>query len=312
LQIRSWIIANCTLPFFFKDSWIIVAENFSSKNIANYLNHDSTRFASKLASENSTMSATSPDRGLEINNGLLDSSQYLENRDVSAPFPEGEIALYTAWDHSVNECHLVKANENESISERNIEPGHNDKQNMHSEDLDYIDLTSSTDLWTQSDSNGFESFEYWVLRDAMASNPDLSARSLSLFQAEWQRKNIPRSPGVVSYATTGDSTSETGAISSEANEASQKEQGRHLGKHHLPMRGPDEGDETDDDEPRRKRQKQSRDSNKRYDGPRFACPFYKKDPSKYCPSATAGGNYSGDKFAHCHDYGSVELHRLAR
>lgn len=114
---------------------------------------------------------------------------------------------------------------------------------------------------------------------------------------------------MVSYATTGDSTSETGAISSEANEASQKEPGKHLGKHNLPTRDRDEGDETDD-EPKRKRQKQTRDSNKPYDGPRFACPFYKKDPSKYCPSATAGGNYSGDKFAQCHKYGSIELHRL--
>jgi hypothetical protein len=264
-----------------------------------------------LASENSTMSAISSDRGLEIDNGLLDSSQYLENRNVSAPFPEGEIAPYTTWDHSV-EHHLVGANEKEKISERNVEPGYNDKQNMRSEDLDYLDPTSNTDLWTQSDSNGFESFEYWILRDALASDPDLFARSLSLFQAEWQRKNIPRSPGVVSYATTGDSTSETGAISSEANESSQKEPGRRLGKHNLPMRDPNEGDETDNDEPRRKRQKQTRDSNKPYDGPRFACPFYKKDPSKYCPSATAGGNYAGNKFAHCHDYGSIELHRLVR
>lgn len=274
------------------------------------MNHDSTRCVSNLVSENSNMSATSPDRGLEIDNDLLDSSQYLENRTVSAPFPKGEAALYPAWDHSVDEYHLIEANEKESISERNVELEHNDKYNMHSVDPD-MDPTSNTDLWTQSDSNGFESFEYWVLRDALASDPDLFARSLSLFQAEWQRKNIPRSPGVVSYATTGDFTSENGAISSEANEASQKEPGKHLGKHNLPTRDRDEGDETDD-EPRRKRQKQTRDSNKPYDGPRFACPFYKKDPSKYCPSATAGGNYSGDKFAQCHKYGSIELHRLVR
>jgi hypothetical protein len=275
------------------------------------LNHDSTRFASNLISENSTISATSPDRGLEIDNDLLDSSQYLENKTVSAPISKGEVVLHPSWDHSVDEYDLIEANEKESISELNVELEYNDKHNIHSVDPDYMDPTSNTDLWTQSDSNGFESFEYWVLRDALVSYPDLFARSLSLFQAEWQRKNIPRSPGVVSYATTGDSTSETGAIASEANEASQKKPERHLGKRNLPMEDLDDGNETDD-EPRRKRQKQSRDSNKSYDGPRFACPFYKKDPSKYCPSATAGGNYSGDKFAQCHKYGSIELHRLVR
>jgi hypothetical protein len=277
----------------------------------NDLNHDPTHFVRNLASEYSTVSATSPDRGLEIDDNLLDSPQYLENRTVLDPFPERKIALCTAWNHSVDANRLVEANEKESISEQNIEPKYNDKQNMHSEDLDYMDPISNTDLWTQSDSNGFESFEYWVLQDALASEPDLFARSLSLFQAEWQRKNIPRSPGVVSYATTGDSASETGAILSEANEGRQKETGRHPRKHNIPRRDPDEGDETDD-EPRRKRQKQTRDSNKAYNGPRFACPFYKKDPSKYCPSATAGGNYSGDKFAHCHKYGSIELHHLVR
>lgn len=277
----------------------------------NDVNHDLTRFVGNLASEYPAVSATSPHRGLETDNGLLDSPQYLENRTVSDPFSERKIALCTAWDHSVDANRLAEANEKGSISVQNIEPEYNDKQNVLSEDLDYMDPISNTDLWTQSDSNGFESFEYWVLQDALASDPDLFARSLSLFQAEWQRKNIPRSPGVVSYATTGDSTSETGAILSEANESRQKETGRPPRKHNIPRKDPDEGDETDD-EPRRKRQKQTRDSNKAYNGPRFACPFYKKDPSKYCPSATAGGIYSGDKFAHCHQYGSIELHRLVR
>jgi hypothetical protein len=218
----------------------------------NDVNHDSTRFVSNLASEYPAVSATSPHRGLEINNGLLDSSQYLENRTVSDPFSESKIALCTAWDYSVDANRLAEAKEKGSISEQNIEPEYNDKQNVLSEYLDYMDPISNTDLWTQSDSNGFESFEYWVLRDALASDPDLFARSLSLFQAEWQRKNIPRSPGVVSYATTGDATSETGAILSEANEGRQKETGRPPRKHNIPRKDPDEGDETDD-EPRRKR-----------------------------------------------------------
>jgi hypothetical protein len=195
------------------------------------------------------------------------------------------------------------------VSEQNIEPGQNDKPNMPAENLDDVDPTSNTDSWAQSDSNGFESFEYWVLHDAL--DPDLLARSLSLFQAEWQRKNVPRSPGVISYTTTGESTLETVATSSEANATSQKESGRHLGKHILPAREPDEDDEAED-ERRRKKQKQTRDTNKPYDGPRFACPFYKKDPSKYCPSAVLGGTYAGEKYANCHKYASIELHRLVR
>jgi hypothetical protein len=285
--------------------WIIEADRISVKNIAN--DPDPTH-VSNLVVEHPTVSTTLPDRVFEIND-LPDSFQYLKSITASS-IPDGEIALCTAWGNSVDDYHLAGVDRKESTSERNIKPEHNDKPNMHAEDSDYIDPNDNTGSWIESDSNGFESSEYLVLQDAMASDPDLFARSLPLFQAEWQRKNIPRSPGVISCATTGDSTSETGAISSEVNEASQKKPGSHLDKHTLPGRDPDGGDETDD-EPRRKRQKQTRDSNKPYDGPRFACPFYKKDPAKYCPSATTG-NYSGDKFAQCHKYGSIELHRLVR
>lgn len=269
-------------------------------------NHDLVRFDANV---NSTMRFHSPGWGLDVHDCLRDSFQYPESGTASLLFPENEIAPSTARGHSVDGQHLVDAKEKVKVSEPNIEPGQTEKPNMPAENLDYVDPTSNTDLWAQSDSNGFESFEYWVLRDAL--DPDLLARSLSLFQAEWQRKNVPRSPGVISNTTTGESTSETVVTSSEANATSQKESRRHLGKHNLPAREPDEGDETED-ERRRKKQKQARDTNKPYDGPRFACPFYKKDPSKYCPSTIVGGTNAGDKYANCHKYASIELHRLVR
>jgi len=281
---------------------------FSLKNILNDLNHDLVHFNSNIISGNSAVSFPSPGWGLDIDGH---SFQYPENVTVSSPYPEGELTLSTPRGHSVEEHYIAGASGKENASDQNIKSEHNNKQNIHSENSDYMDPTSNTDSWTQSDSNGFESFEYWVLREALASDPDLFARSLSLFQAEWERKNIPRSPGVVSQATTGDSTSENGGTSTAMNATSQKESERHFGKHNLPTRDPDEGDETDG-ERRPKRQKQTRDSNKPYDGPRFACPFYRKDPSKYCPSTIVGGTYAGDKYANCHKYGSIELHRLVR
>ncbi|KAH6710569.1 hypothetical protein BKA61DRAFT_98974 [Leptodontidium sp. MPI-SDFR-AT-0119] len=159
--------------------------------------------------------------------------------------------------------------------------------------------------WTADHSESREDFEHRILRTALASDPDLFARSLSLFQAEWERRRIPQSPGVVSCVTSGESIQGGGLTESTQNSPSQNESGTQSRKHKLA-----DGDLNDNENKNGEDGDEQHPNPKRpYVGPRFACHFHKMNPLVYDRKSTAGASEQA-KWAKCGVYGSIKFKDL--
>jgi len=180
-----------------------------------------------------------------------------------------------------------------------------DDMSMQSGISDETPRPELTLSWTADHSESHEAFEYRILRSTLASDPDLFARSLSLFQAEWERRRLPQSPGVVSCATSGDSNQGGSLNESTQSSLGQNEAGKQSRKHKRADEDLDDnehenGEDGDGQHPNPKRP---------YVGPRFACHFHKMNPLVYDIKSTAGASEQV-KWAKCGVYGSIKLKDL--
>lgn len=157
-----------------------------------------------------------------------------------------------------------------------------DQDVCHNEDEAEADLGSNMNRWLQEDI--FDPFEIRrrALKETLASEPDLAAFAIPLFEAQWKLEVLAMSPGAVSCTTEGGTPAQTTAPSAAAPTNKRKAPSDWKGSS-LPQNEDDGGNgeegEGGDEQPEQKRIKGSKDADC---GSKYICPFYKRNPTKYC------------------------------
>lgn len=143
------------------------------------------------------------------------------------------------------------------------------------------DAGSNMDRWLQEDI--FDPFEIRrrALKQTLASEPDLAAFAIPLFEAQWKLEVLAMSPGVISCSAGEGSPAQTTSPSSAAptnkRKAPSEWKGNSQSQNDDDGGNGDEGEE-DDEQREQKRIKGSKDADF---GQKYSCPFYKRNPTKY-------------------------------
>jgi hypothetical protein len=160
----------------------------------------------------------------------------------------------------------------------------------------------------------FESIET-CLKEFLEPGSEHTTRSISLFQAKWNRENLPPSPGMVSCATSEDSQTpgaagDPPAISSLGKRAMDSRPNKISSSNERPNEN-EEDDEEGDQRRFPKKQRVNRDPDDTYKGPKFCCHFHKRNPKKYCLQKYQNlATKEQKRWEKCAGQGSGELRHL--
>ncbi|KAE8443971.1 hypothetical protein EG329_001195 [Mollisiaceae sp. DMI_Dod_QoI] len=188
-----------------------------------------------------------------------------------------------------------------------------DEEDSHSAHSSPGENGCGIEEWVRDYSSRFENIDIAIAREALASDPELLASSIDLFQAQWQRRNLSQSPGVVSCATE-DNTPRSTTTTSQTTQG-KRDAGSMSNENGLGGKDPDTngGRENYDDNQGgdKKRQKGLQPNHEGNSGLKYSCPYHKLNPKKYKLKKSPGLKTKDQtRWKACESQGWGEVRRL--
>jgi hypothetical protein len=252
--------------------------------------------------------------GIPVCSASCDDEESTQNLELGSKITGTNLILGSpalqAMDSSCSSKYHKSGNE---ITKHSRDPEENMPLSLNSPQVESEVLEEDNiDRWFEEPIDPFE-VEKRAVVETLASEPELAAFAIPLFESQWKLGSFALSPGTVSCVTEDTPTQTYTPSSSQDSSGKRKAQALWTGssQSNKVTGQEDEEEEEEDEEPQQKRLKGSKEPEGEPLKLKFGCPFHKRHPTIYCLSKDPNmGTKEQKKWSICAGQGFLHLRHL--